>query len=91
MKYINRRIQGHFTNTKSIKFYIKQIFTLISRFTASLGSFEYFLDSINLPSERSGSELKPTIGFSLQNNGHTRLAVSKNVPSPPIGIKMSAH
>lgn len=31
------------------------------------------------------------IGFWLQNIGHARFAVSKNVPSPPIGTTISAH
>lgn len=59
--------------------------------TASFGSLEYSFGSINRPSERSGSELKPITGFTLSNNGHARLAVNKNVPSPPIGTKISAH
>lgn len=66
-------------------------FTCINFRTASFGSYEYCLGNSKRPSERSGSELKPTIGLSFANNGHARLAVSKNVPSPPIGTTISAH
>lgn len=63
------------------------------RRTASSGSYEYFFGNISLPSDLSGSELKPTTGV-LANCGLNTLArpaVIKNVPSPPTGTKISAH
>lgn len=65
--------------------------TSIRRVIAELGSLEYCFGNKSLPSDRSGSELKPTIGFRLQFNGHARFAVNKKVPSPPTGTKISAH
>lgn len=67
------------------------LFTCINLRTASFVSYEYCLGNSKRPSDRTGSELKPTIGLSLASNGHARLAVNKNVPSPPIGTTISAQ
>lgn len=58
---------------------------------ASFGSLEYFLGNIKRPSDLDGSELNPIIGLSLANKGQARLALNKNVPSPPIGTITSAQ
>lgn len=59
--------------------------------TAFLGSNEYSLASIRRPSDLTGSELKPTIGFWIEPMGLALPAAKRNVPSPPIGTMMSAH
>lgn len=52
------------------------------------GSREYFSLRQSRPEDRSGSLLKPIIGFSLDV---TSLAPKRNVPSPPEVTTKSAH
>lgn len=62
--------------------------TLVKRSIASEISVEYRFGRHRCPSERCGSELKPTTGLQLS---WILLAASKNVPSPPVGNITSAH
>lgn len=85
-----RSLVQHFKNNHGRR-EIYLTFKILS--TASGGLREKRFGSMSLPSDRVGSELNPITGVRATSgkNGLDLDAVNKNVPSPPIGIKTSAH
>lgn len=72
---------------------LNMIYTSIILRTASRGSWENCLGRRRRPSEHNGSELNPTTGMWFRSgiSGLALPAVIRNVPSPPMGTRMSAH